>query len=58
MSPLLQKGRAERNGDDGEEEVGRGDHEGAEAEHALVAVPIVLRRKGGIRDPIRLRCSR
>ena len=42
VSALLREGRAERNGDDGEEEVGRGDHEGAEAEHALIAVSIVL----------------
>ena len=42
VSPLFREGRAERNGDDGEEEVGRGDHEGAEAEQALVAVSIVL----------------
>ena len=43
VSALFREGGAESDGDDGDEEVGRRDHEGAEAEHALVAVSIVLR---------------
>ena len=42
VPPLLPQRGAEGDCDDGDEEVGGGDHEGAEEEHPLVAVPIVL----------------